>query len=115
MTVANLEEMDTSGEYGCPYQLGLGVFGELFERLDREVFWEGFGRLQRLVEADGPRYILLAGGSLARLRLVVPVSSGGFCYLRVAFADSADARNAAVAEEVITRWYYGTPYENYGQ
>lgn len=112
--VANIEEMDTSGEYGCPYVLGLGVFGELFERLDREVFWEGFRRLQRLVETDGPRYIRLAGDPSPSFDSC-PGEQRGFCYLRVAFADSADPRNAATAEEVITRWYYGTPHEDYGR
>ena len=36
-------------------------------------------------------------------------SGGGICYVKAAFTDGATLANAALAEEVIDKWYYGEP------
>ena len=111
----NLEQVEIAGgAHGCAYVLGLGLFGSLYEALGEEQFWGGFRTLHELVEADADRNIHLAGQRPRNPGLCFGEQQG-LCYVRAAFVESAEPEVAAVAEEVITRWYFGTPQEGYGQ
>ena len=81
--------------HSCSYSLGQGMFVDLYNNLGEEAFRRGFSDLyQRIlgfVPSEG------CGGI-----------DEGVCYLKAAFVDSAAPADAAVAEEIINRRYYGT-------
>ena len=87
---------DGGFEYdGCNYDMGSGMFVDLYNNLGKELFRRGFSDL----------YLRIWG--------FVPTEGcigfdGGVCYLKAAFVDSAAPEDAAVAEEIINRRYYGT-------
>ncbi len=79
----------------CAYSLGRGMFVDLYNNLGKESFRRGFSDL----------YLRIWG--------FVPTEGcigfdEGVCHLKAAFVDRATPENAAVAEEIINRRYYGT-------
>ena len=79
----------------CPYSLGMGMFVDLYNNLGEEAFRRGFTnlnlRMWGFVHSEGCIGI-----------------DEGVCHLKAAFVDSAAPEDAAVAEEIINRRYYGT-------
>lgn len=80
---------------GCAYSLGLGLFMDLYQNLGREEFQQGFGGLYVMLESE------------ANVDCADQVI--GVCYVRAAFVDDASPASAAIAAEIIDRWYYGNP------
>ena len=78
----------------CHYDLGRGLFLDLYETLGDEAFRQAFGRLY-LTMRDGE-----LDGECAGLER-------GVCYVRAAFVTDAPSDSAALAGPVIARWYYG--------
>ena len=79
----------------CTKSLGPGLFLDLYHKLGREAFQRGFGNLY--VKLEGEEH-----GECAGLE-------GGICYVEAAFTDGATPADAALAEEVIDKWYNGSP------
>ena len=80
---------------GCNYALGEGMFLDLYRGLGNDAFRRAFADL----------YLLLRDDAL------VDECRGddrGACYLKAAFVTDATPRDAAIAEEIINRRYYGT-------
>ncbi len=94
-TVDSVSASETIYWSGCMYTLGLGLFMELYQELGTETFRQGFGSLYLKLEAE--EHSECTG--LER----------GLCYVRAAFVDDAPPKAAAVAEEIIHKWYYGNP------
>ena len=108
---ANLEEAEGyGGSHGCHYILGLGIFGELYDALGEEEFWRGFRELHTVVDADRGLNVHLEGQRPRRVGRCFGEQQG-LCYMKAAFVEAAEPEAAAVADEVITRWYFGTPQE----
>ena len=80
---------------GCNYALGEGMFLDLHRGLGDEAFRRGFANLYLLLRDDA-------------LRDECAGVDRGACYLKAAFLADATPRNAAIAEEIINRRYYGT-------
>ena len=80
---------------GCNYSMGSGMFLDLYNNLGEEAFRQGFTNLH--LRTWG---FVLTEGCIG--------FDGGVCYLKAAFVDSASPEDAAVAEEIINRRYYGT-------
>ena len=78
----------------CHYVLGRGLFLDLYEVLGDEVFWRGFGRLY-VAMRDEESYDECTG------------IERGLCYVKTAFKAQSTPDSAALAESVISRWYYG--------
>ena len=80
---------------GCSYTLGRGMFVDLYNTLGEEAFRRGFTNLNLrtwgFVPSEG----------------CVDIDEG-VCRLKGAFVDGASSEDAAVAEEIIKRRYYGT-------
>ena len=79
---------------GCNYALGEGMFLELYRRLGEEAFRRGFANLY-LLSRDDPRPYECIG------------IDNGLCYMKAAFVTDANPSDAAIAEEIIDRRYYG--------
>ena len=80
----------------CNYTLGESMFLDLYRSLGEEAFRRGFANLNRLLWDDARRGE--CDGEQER----------GVCYLKAAFVTDATPRDAAIAEEIIDRRYYGT-------
>ena len=80
----------------CSYSLGQGMFVDLYNNLGEEAFRRGFMDLYPRILGFVPREGCSDG------------IDEGVCYLKAAFVDSAATKDAAVAEEIINRRYYGT-------
>ncbi len=81
--------------HGCNYTLGEGMFVDLYSNLGEETFRGGFTNLNLRIWGFVP-----SEGCIG--------IDKGVCYLKAAFVDSAVPDDAAVAEEIINRRYYGT-------
>lgn len=110
----NLQQVESGEIHWCAYVLGLGVFAELYEVLGEEQFWKGFRTLHELVVADSGRNVHLAGQRPRNPGLCFGEQQG-LCYLMAAFVEATEPEVAAVADEVITRWYFGSRQEGYRQ
>ncbi len=81
---------------GCSYSLGQGMFVDLYNNLGEDAFRRGFSdlypRILGFVPSEG------CGEDIDE----------GACHLKAAFVDSAAPADAAVAERIINRRYYGT-------
>ena len=80
---------------GCMYSLGLGLFMDLYHQLGATTFREGFGSLYLKLKAE-------EHGECTGLER-------GVCYVKAAFVDDASPAAAAIAEQIIDKWYYGSP------
>ena len=78
----------------CNYILGEGVFLDLYQGLGEEAFRQYFSNL----------YLLLRNGALQYECTGV---DEGLCLIKAAFVTGATTENAAIAEEIIDRRYYG--------
>ena len=101
---ANIAEWDYVAEengplwviqQGCHYWLGQNLFQALYEGLGDRAFREGFARL----------YLGKVNGSDWECTGVYE----GLCQVRTAFVDNAPAKEAAVADEIIARYYGSVP------
>lgn len=90
---STLSELGDQWSY-CAAVLGRGLFTELYDTLGDEAFRQGFARLY-LTMRDEALYDECAG------------SERDLCYVMAAFVSEASPESAALAETVITRWYYG--------
>ncbi len=79
---------------GCNYTLGEGMFLELYDSLGDEAFRQGFANL----------YLQLRDETLIDECTGIDFSA---CYIRAAFVTGVTPENAAIAEAIITRRYYG--------
>ena len=82
----------------CNYCLGWGMFVDLYNNLGEEAFRRGFMNLSLRI----PGFVPSEGCTGI---------DEGVCYVNAAFADSAAPEDAAVAEEIINRRYYGMSVE----
>ena len=78
----------------CNYTLGEGMFLDLYLSLGDEAFRQGFANL----------YLQLRDGTLRDECAGIDRSA---CHIKAAFVTGATPENAAIAEAVITRRYYG--------
>ena len=78
----------------CNYTLGEGMFLDLYLSLGDEAFLQGFANL----------YLQLRDGTLTDECTGIDLSA---CHTKAAFVTGATPENAAIAEAVITRRYYG--------
>ena len=78
----------------CNYTLGEGMFLDLYLSLGDEAFRQGFANL----------YLQLWDGTLTDECTGIDLSA---CHIKAAFVTGATPENAAIAEAVITRRYYG--------
>ena len=86
---------------GCDYILGRGMFLDLYRNLGDEAFREGFGNLYLAMWND------LAVWGEEKLDECTGIDKG-LCYLREAFVADAPPEQAAIADAIITRRYYGS-------
>ena len=94
--LAYYQHIDSNTIYGsaCMYTMGLGIYADLYNRLEDEEFRRGFGSLYLKMRHN--EYDDVCGGP-----------ERGLCYMRKAFVEGASPGFASVADEVIDRWYYG--------
>ena len=78
----------------CNYNMGYGLFADLYKRLGDTEFRKGFGSL----------YLKMS--NLEHDDVCTGVERG-VCYVRKAFVEDASPGFAEAADEVINRWYYG--------
>ena len=78
----------------CNYTLGEGLFLDLYHALGEDTFLQGMGNLYRKAQADDPEDD--CEGTYATL-----------CHLRAAFRDDVSSNDAATADSIINKWYYG--------
>ena len=78
----------------CNYNMGYGLFADLYKRLGDTEFRKGFGSL----------YMKMS--NLEHDDECTGVERG-VCYVRKAFVEDASPGFAEAADEVINRWYYG--------
>lgn len=90
-------EEDIDAVTTCPYTLGLGLFWDLYQELDPESFRQGFGNLYLKLETE-------ENGECTGLERAI-------CYVKAAFVDDAPLEAAAIAAEIIDKWYYGSPMD----
>ena len=81
--------------YICNYIMGRGLLLDLYDNLGEVAFRQGFADLNLRVWG----FVLTEG--------CVGIDKG-VCYVKAAFVDSAAPEDAAVAEEIVNRRYYGT-------
>ena len=96
--IAELESLPTGVDVlssGCNYTLGQGMFLDLYRGLGDEAFRRGFANLNRLLWDDARRGE--CDGEQER----------GVCWIKAAFVNDANPSDAAIAEEIIDRRYYG--------
>ena len=79
----------------CNYSLGRGMFVDLYNNLGEEAFRRGFTNLNLRIWG-----FVSSEGCIGM--------DEGVCYLKAAFVESVAPEEAAVAEEIINRRYYGT-------
>ena len=79
----------------CPYDFGLGIFLDLYQRLGDGPFRQGFRSL----------YVKLRDGAHDDVCFDLEYS---ICYLRFAFVQDASLQAATIAEPIIDRWFYGS-------
>ena len=78
----------------CNYNMGYGLFADLYKRLGDTEFRKGFGSLYTKMS------------NLEHDDECTGVERG-VCYVRKAFVEDASPGFAEAADEVINRWYYG--------
>ena len=81
---------------GCNYILGEGMFLDLYRSLGDQAFRQAF-RNMHLLSRDEDRTLKQKCTGVER----------GLCYITAAFVTGATRENAAIAEEIINRRYYG--------
>ena len=81
----------------CHRDLPLGLYLDLYNSLGDEAFREGFRGVYLELAKDG-------------LNQICYIPQRGLCLLRQGFVINAFPANAAIAEEIIDRWYYGDPF-----
>lgn len=91
------EAKETVARSNCDFVLGGGFFEELKNSLGSENFQDKFIRLEEAFTTS--KYANECSGLERRL-----------CYVKQAFVVEASAADAAIAEEIIDRWYYGDPF-----
>lgn len=99
-SVGNIRQLALSNQGGgCSYNMGAGLFFDLFRNLDEDAFRKGFGDLYLTMDDDSYRF---------RTDLQCYGPEFSVCYVRNAFVTNADPESAAIAEPIIDRWHYGT-------
>ena len=94
-------EREDFSNYACHYALGEAMFLELYRRLGDEAFRHGFRHLHLLTH--NPSY---EARNIDDLLYWGP--HRGLSYIKHAFVTNASPENAAIAEEIINRRYYGS-------
>ena len=106
--LAELTRLSNRGNFdgiyfsGCDYILGRGLFLDLHRNLEDEVFRRGFGNLYLAM------WNVLTVGGDEKLDKCSGIDAG-LCYLREAFVADAPQDQATIADDIITRRYYGSP------
>ena len=95
----------------CDYWLGAGLFLNLHNELSSEIFFASFRRLYRSLDLVKSSY-LKSVDEETNFRHPFECSycegvNPGLYHLRRAFVDENPPEAAAIAEAVISRWYYG--------
>ena len=81
----------------CHYKLGWGMFYDLYDSLSEERFRHGLRKL----------YLTLKSETLTSDSACTGIGRGE-CSVKAAFIDVADPELAAVVNDVVDRWYYGS-------
>ena len=81
----------------CHYKLGWGMFYDLYDSLGEERFRHGLRKL----------YLTLRSETLTSDSACTGLGRGE-CSVKAAFIDVADPELAAVVNDVVDRWYYGS-------
>ena len=99
----------------CPYALGASLFFDLYNALGNDTFHLRFKELYQIISSIDSGYHRIIHGDLW---INVPGSHdycdycGGvdpsFYHVRLAFVDESDPATAAMANHIISHWYYGT-------
>ncbi len=96
--IAELEALEAernTNAFRCNYSLGEALFVNLYHGLGEETFRQGFGNLYRKSLVDD-------SGDGCRGRDL------GICHLEAAFKTNVSPEVAALVDEIVGRWYYGT-------
>ncbi len=99
---------------GCPYSLGASLFLDLYNNLGDDRFHKAFRKLYRIITSFVSDYQLITRGNIWINR---PESDDycGYCggvdpalyHVRLAFVNESDPVVAAIADPIISRWFYG--------
>ncbi len=81
----------------CPYNLGSGLFVDLYHSLGDDAFRQSFRRL--FVKLSYSHHIDECKGV-----------ERGVCYVKAAFVTDDSPDSAMIAEPIINRWYYGSEH-----
>lgn len=98
----------------CPYYFGGSLFWDLYQALGDDAFHESFRRLYRMIEMVTSDYQNATRGNI----WIDDRLSDDYClycgdvepalyHVRLAFVGEADPESGAIADEVISRWYFG--------
>lgn len=97
LITASQDEIYSSG---CNYDLGYGMFAELYQTLGDAAFRESFRTLYLLSRNEDPT-----------LKDECTGLDSSLCYVREAFMNRAPNYAAAIAYEIINRRYYGSSFQ----